>query len=159
MFAFHTEDLNLASINYIHAGAQKSWYAIAPSDGKKFERLAQGTICILIYTCICRLIHSYRTIVTFKCHDTSGSFVYILGCINCHGCMAPNSVCLFCCKYTRSYLLFISGYFVEGFQECSEFLRHKTIMMAPNRLAEGRVPYVECLQVCTNNSTILYLYY
>jgi JmjC domain, hydroxylase len=42
MFAFHTEDLNLASINYIHAGAQKSWYAIAPSDGKKFERVAQG---------------------------------------------------------------------------------------------------------------------
>jgi [histone H3]-trimethyl-L-lysine9/36 demethylase len=44
MFAFHTEDLNLASINYIHAGAQKSWYAIAPSDGKKFERVAQGSI-------------------------------------------------------------------------------------------------------------------
>jgi hypothetical protein len=39
------------------------------------------------------------------------------------------------------------GYFVEGFQGCSEFLRHKTIMMAPTRLAEGRVPYVECLQV------------
>ena len=48
MFAFHTEDLNLASINYIHAGAQKSWYAIAPSDGKKFERLAQGK-CIHLH--------------------------------------------------------------------------------------------------------------
>jgi hypothetical protein len=40
-----------------------------------------------------------------------------------------------------------TGYFVEDFQGCSEFLRHKTIMMAPTKLAEGRVPYVECLQV------------
>ena len=40
MFAYHVEDLNLYSINYLHAGASKSWYSIKQKDKKRFESLA-----------------------------------------------------------------------------------------------------------------------
>ena len=39
-FAAHNEDMNLLSINYLHAGSPKYWYAVAHEDSKRFESLA-----------------------------------------------------------------------------------------------------------------------
>lgn len=37
IFAWHTEDLDMNSINYLHYGASKFWYCIAADDAKKFQ--------------------------------------------------------------------------------------------------------------------------
>lgn len=43
VFCAHTEDMNLLSINYMHAGAPKVWYAVAAGeDARRLEQFCEG---------------------------------------------------------------------------------------------------------------------
>ncbi|KAI1315215.1 hypothetical protein EDD11_001103 [Mortierella claussenii] len=50
-FAWHVEDMDLYSINYLHFGAPKQWYCIRPEHSARFECIAQGIFSSDYKTC------------------------------------------------------------------------------------------------------------
>ncbi|KAG1659341.1 hypothetical protein FOA52_008395 [Chlamydomonas sp. UWO 241] len=50
-FAWHCEDLDLYSVNFLHFGAPKYWYCIAPEHRARFETLVKGMLPDLFRAC------------------------------------------------------------------------------------------------------------
>lgn len=61
-FAWHTEDMDLYSINYLHFGAPKTWYAVPPEHGRKLEKLANSCFPASYQTCAAFLRHKMTLI-------------------------------------------------------------------------------------------------
>uniref|UniRef100_A0A224YTV9 [histone H3]-trimethyl-L-lysine(9) demethylase n=1 Tax=Rhipicephalus zambeziensis TaxID=60191 RepID=A0A224YTV9_9ACAR len=61
-FAWHTEDMDLYSINYLHFGAPKSWYCVPPEHGRRLERLAAGFFHNTAQECSAFLRHKMTVI-------------------------------------------------------------------------------------------------
>lgn len=64
-FAWHTEDMDLYSINYLHFGAPKSWYVVPPGHSQRLERLAEGYFPVAARDCSAFLRHK-MTIISPK---------------------------------------------------------------------------------------------
>lgn len=61
-FAWHTEDMDLYSINYLHFGAPKTWYSVPPEHGRKLEKLANSCFPASFQTCAAFLRHKMTLI-------------------------------------------------------------------------------------------------
>ncbi|XP_055384571.1 probable lysine-specific demethylase 4B [Condylostylus longicornis] len=61
-FAWHTEDMDLYSINYLHFGAPKTWYAVPPEHGRKLEKIANEYFPASYQNCHAYLRHKMTLI-------------------------------------------------------------------------------------------------
>ncbi|XP_054741332.1 uncharacterized protein LOC129246493 isoform X1 [Anastrepha obliqua] len=70
-FAWHTEDMDLYSINYLHFGAPKTWYVVPPEHGRKLEKVANQYFPASYENCNAYLRHKMTLISpqVLKQHD------------------------------------------------------------------------------------------
>jgi len=70
-FSWHTEDMDLHSINYLHFGAPKFWYAVPPEHGKRLEQLIENFFPQMHGRCKAFIRHK-QTIVSPKLLEKHG---------------------------------------------------------------------------------------
>eukprot|EP00158_Paraphelidium_tribonemae_P005264 Partr_v1_DN27253_c2_g1_i1_m38432 putative DNA damage-responsive transcriptional repressor len=68
-FAWHLEDMDLYSINYIHFGAPKQWFVIPPEHHERFARFAQSLYPESYSTCSEFIRHKTFQISTSKIQE------------------------------------------------------------------------------------------
>ncbi|KDO30675.1 hypothetical protein SPRG_04576 [Saprolegnia parasitica CBS 223.65] len=78
MFALHTEDMDLYSINFLHTGRPKFWYGIPPQSAAKLERVAQSLFPEKDMTCHQFLRHKTSLIAPSKLREHSVPFVKVV---------------------------------------------------------------------------------
>lgn len=83
-FAWHTEDMDLYSINYLHFGAPKTWYVVPPEHGRKLEKVANQYFPASYQNCNAYLRHKMTLISpqVLKQHDVPVSKVSIEWILN-----------------------------------------------------------------------------
>lgn len=62
LFAWHSEDLDLYSVNYVHFGYPKEWYCIRPKDKLRFETYAASMFAAQAQSCSQFLRHKLSVI-------------------------------------------------------------------------------------------------
>ncbi|VDO96914.1 unnamed protein product [Soboliphyme baturini] len=70
-FAWHVEDMDLYSINYLHYGAPKYWYCIPPEHSPRLERLAASFFSQSAKECPAFLRHKMTLISPSILHNYS----------------------------------------------------------------------------------------
>ncbi|DBA03507.1 TPA: hypothetical protein N0F65_011408 [Lagenidium giganteum] len=78
MFAFHKEDMDLYSINYLHTGRPKFWYTIPASAATKFERAALAMFPGMDDTCSQFLRHKTCMISPARLKEYDVPFTRVL---------------------------------------------------------------------------------
>nr|XP_023500254.1 lysine-specific demethylase 4B isoform X8 [Equus caballus] len=121
-FAWHTEDMDLYSINYLHFGEPKSWYAIPPEHGKRLERLAIDIAHAVRCSPSC-----WRLILEMGTVDLSGK-AGLLSRLHLELCVSS------------------AGFFPGSSQGCDAFLRHKMTLISPIILKKYGIPFSRITQ-------------
>ncbi|KAJ0064977.1 hypothetical protein NL108_000941 [Boleophthalmus pectinirostris] len=119
-FAWHTEDMDLYSINYLHFGQPKSWYSVPPEHGKRLERLAQ----VSLLQPSSEAAGSGR-----KSMPTS---------LNKHPLTYESRRQQ---QQPTVYELLKDSFFPGSSQGCDAFLRHKMTLISPSILKKYSIPF------------------